>query len=197
MSSQSRSRVRGLITWSKPTRRAQRGVMGPAGNVCAWDLARQYWLMSRVPFVVSLAAFTAGCGAAYAPAPLTMQHPAHLEATAAPELPPSKTLAYRPSDIPSPRPAASTAQRGTKGASPSAPQHSQTVVGEGKVIAVVPASSEIVLTHDAIAGFMEAMTMGYPTQPPSLLEGVQAGDAVRFTIDTEEKAIVKIEKLKP
>jgi len=71
------------------------------------------------------------------------------------------------------------------------------VVGEGKVIAVVPASSEIVLTHGEIKGFMEAMTMGYPTEPPSLLEDVQAGDAVRFTIDTEQKAIVKLEKLKP
>jgi Cu/Ag efflux protein CusF len=61
----------------------------------------------------------------------------------------------------------------------------------------VPASSEIVLTHGEIKGFMDAMTMGYQIQPSSLLEGVQAGDAVRFTIDTEQKAIVAIEKLKP
>jgi Cu/Ag efflux protein CusF len=59
----------------------------------------------------------------------------------------------------------------------------------------VPASSEIVLTHGEIKGFMDAMTMGYPTQPPSLLEGVKAGDSVRFTIDTDAKAIVKLEKL--
>jgi Cu/Ag efflux protein CusF len=70
-------------------------------------------------------------------------------------------------------------------------------VGEGKVIAVVPASSEIVLTHGAIAGFMDAMTMGYPAQPASLLEGVEAGDTVRFTIDTEAKAIVTLEKVRP
>jgi Cu/Ag efflux protein CusF len=69
------------------------------------------------------------------------------------------------------------------------------VVGEGKVIAVVPGNSEIVLTHGEIKGFMDAMTMGYQIQPASLLEGVQAGDAVRFTIDTEQKAIVKLEKL--
>ena len=37
--------------------------------------------------------------------------------------------------------------------------------------------------------------MGYPVQPPSLLERVQAGDAVRFTIDPEQKAIVTLEKL--
>jgi Cu/Ag efflux protein CusF len=60
----------------------------------------------------------------------------------------------------------------------------------------VPASSEIVLTHGEIKGFMDAMTMGYPVQPPSLLEEVQTGDTLRFTIDTEQKAIVKLEKLK-
>jgi Cu/Ag efflux protein CusF len=114
---------------------------------------------------------------------------------AAPELPPSTTLAYTPSDIPSPRPALSTAQRGTQGASASAQQSPPTVVGEGKVIAVVPGSSEIVVTHGEIKGFMDAMTMGYPMAPASLLKGVQAGDTVRFTIDTEQKAIVKLEKL--
>jgi Cu/Ag efflux protein CusF len=71
------------------------------------------------------------------------------------------------------------------------------VVGEGKVIAVVPASREIVLTHGEIKGFMEAMTMGYEVQPPSLLERVQAGDMVRFTIDTEQKAIVTLEQVRP
>jgi Cu/Ag efflux protein CusF len=70
-------------------------------------------------------------------------------------------------------------------------------VGEGKVIAVVPASREIVLTHGDIKGFMDAMTMGYPTQPASLLKGVKAGDTVRFTIDTKEKAIVTLEKIRP
>jgi len=71
------------------------------------------------------------------------------------------------------------------------------VVGEGKVITVVPASSEIVLTHGAITGFMDAMTMGYPTESPSLLKGVKAGDTVRFTIDTEAKAIVALEQVRP
>jgi Cu/Ag efflux protein CusF len=70
-------------------------------------------------------------------------------------------------------------------------------VGEGKVIAVVPASSEIVLTHGEIKGFMDAMTMGYPTQSASLLKGIKAGDTVRFTMDTEEKAIVMLEKVRP
>jgi Cu/Ag efflux protein CusF len=154
--------------------------------------SRPLW---RVSWVVGLVAL-AGCAAAYRPPALTTLHPAHPDATVAPDLPPSTTLAYTPADLPSARPAVATA-RGAEGA-PSA-QHTgaHTVVGEGKVIAVVPASSEIVLTHGEITGFMEPMTMGYAIQPASLLEGVQAGDAVRFTIDTGRKAIVSLEKLPP
>lgn len=140
-----------------------------------------------------------GCAAAYTPPALTTQHPAHPEAIAAPELPPSTTLAYRPSDRPLPQPASSIAQRemphGMHGAQPSAQESQHTVVGEGKVIAVVPSSSQIVVDHQEIKGFMDAMTMGYQIDPPSLLEGVQAGDTIRFTIDTQNKVIVKIEKL--
>jgi protein SCO1/2 len=86
-------------------------------------------------------------------------------------------------------------QHGGHGAHPSAPGSQQTVVGEGKVIAVVSSSSQVVVDHQAIPGFMDAMTMGYRIEPPSLLEGVQAGDNIRFTIDTQQKAIVKIEKM--
>jgi Cu/Ag efflux protein CusF len=153
---------------------------------------KRWSLIRRASWVLSLVAF-AGC-AAYTPAALTTQHPAHPEAVAGPEPPASTTLAYGPADIPSLQPAAAHVRQGP---SPSEAKGGQTVVGEGKVIAVVPASSEIVLTHGEIKGFMDAMTMGYPTQRPSLLEGVKAGDTVRFTIDTEEKAIVKLEKVRP
>ena len=71
----------------------------------------------------------------------------------------------------------------------------KTVVGEGKVIATVPNASQIVVEHGEIKGFMEAMTMGYRVDPPSLLEGLKFGDKVRFTIDVPNKAIVKIEKM--
>lgn len=69
------------------------------------------------------------------------------------------------------------------------------VTGEGKVIAVVPASAQLVVEHGVITGFMDAMTMGYTVNPPSLLDGFKAGDSVRFTIDTQQKAIVQVEKL--
>jgi Cu/Ag efflux protein CusF len=146
-----------------------------------------------------------GCAAAYQLPPLTVQHPAHPEAMAAPAQPPSNTLAYGPADRPAPQPARSTVQRemprgmqhGMHGAQPSASASSHTVVGEGKVIAVVPSSSQIVVDHQAIPGFMDAMTMGYRIEPLSLLEGVQTGDTIRFTIDTQNKAIIKIEKQTP
>lgn len=70
------------------------------------------------------------------------------------------------------------------------------VTGEGTVVAVHPEKQQIVLEHGAIEGFMGAMTMGYRANPTSLLDRVQAGDRVRFTIDTESSAITTIDKLK-
>ena len=69
------------------------------------------------------------------------------------------------------------------------------MVGVGKVVATVPNASQIVVDHEEIKDFMEAMTMGYRVDPPSLLEGLKFGDKVRFTIDVPKKAIVKIEKM--
>jgi Cu/Ag efflux protein CusF len=133
----------------------------------------------------------AGC-AGYQPEPLTASHPAHPEATTASEPPPSQTLAYTRSDIPSVQPvspAAAVQQRQTgEGAS-------QTVVGEGEVISTVPKASQIVLEHGEIKGFMDAMTMGYRIEPSSLLEGLKPGDKVRFTIDLQKRTITHIEKL--
>jgi mono/diheme cytochrome c family protein len=70
------------------------------------------------------------------------------------------------------------------------------VIGEGTVIALRPEKEQIVVDHAEIKGFMEAMTMGYKTSPTSLMNTVQPGDKVRFTIDTAARAITKIEKLK-
>jgi Cu/Ag efflux protein CusF len=72
----------------------------------------------------------------------------------------------------------------------------KSVTGEGTVIAVVPAKAQLVVEHGDIPGFMGAMTMGYPVNPPSLLNRLKAGDTVRFTGDTGQKAIVGIERLK-
>jgi Cu/Ag efflux protein CusF len=72
----------------------------------------------------------------------------------------------------------------------------KSVSGVGKVIALVPDNQEIVVDHEEIKGFMDAMIMGYKVNPTSLLKTVKAGDKIRFTIDTDKRAITKIEKLK-
>jgi len=137
----------------------------------------------------------AGC-AAYEPGPLGVSHPAHPEAVAAPERPLSRILAYTRADIPSAQPVSGVAAAQPGGQETAAPGGQQTVVGEGKVVATVPNANQIVVEHGEIKGFMEAMTMGYRVEPPSLLEGLKFGDKVRFTIDVSKKAIVKIEKMK-
>ena len=72
----------------------------------------------------------------------------------------------------------------------------KSVTGEGKIVALVPERQEIVLDHEEIKDFMDAMTMGYKVSSRSLFKGVKPGDKIRFTIDTENRAITKIEKLK-
>jgi Cu/Ag efflux protein CusF len=70
------------------------------------------------------------------------------------------------------------------------------VTGEGTVIALRPDKQQIVVEHGEIKGFMEAMTMGYKVSAVSLLNTVKPGDKVRFTIDTDARAITKIDPVK-
>jgi Cu/Ag efflux protein CusF len=151
-------------------------------------------MKSNPRLILSIASLLiAGC-TAYEMPPLATSHPARTEAMGSPGGPPSRTLAYTQADIPSTRPVlAAAAPQGDQGTSGSA-QH--LIVAEGKVVATVPNASQIVVEHGEIKGFMEAMTMGYRVDPPSLLEGLKFGDKVLFTIDVPKKAIVKIEKLK-
>ena len=152
---------------------------------------------SRRPAVllVTVSLTLAGC-AGYQLEPLSASHPAHPEATAASEPPVSQTLAYTRSDIPSVQPVSPVTAvphegHGTRPMAGATP----TVVGEGEVIATAPNTSQIVVDHGEIEGFMEAMTMGYQVDPTSLLAGLKQGDRVRFTIDVRRRAIVQIEKL--
>jgi Cu/Ag efflux protein CusF len=70
------------------------------------------------------------------------------------------------------------------------------VKGSGKIIAVVPESQQVVIEHGAIKDFMGAMTMGYKVSSSSVLKGLQAGDLVEFTLDTGQRVVTKIDKLK-
>jgi Cu/Ag efflux protein CusF len=143
-------------------------------------------------YLLSCVIALGGC-AAYQLGPLSANHPAYPDAAAAPERPLSKTLAYTRADIPSPQPV--SAMPAEQPGQQSAQTEQKTVVAEGKVVATVPNASQIVVEHGEINGFMEAMTMGYRVDPPSLLEGLKFGDKVCFTIDVAKKAIIKIEKM--
>lgn len=147
---------------------------------------------SRTLLVVLSLAY-AGC-ATYQPPPLTVAHPAHPEAPAGRVTPASQTLAYTPSDTETIRAFARPAPA-HGGQRPGAGDAAKTVVGEGEVVATTPASGQIVVDHVEIKGFMEAMTMGYRTDPPSLPATVKPGDKIRFTIDVDRRLIVHIEKL--
>ena len=148
--------------------------------------------MKYKSYLLSCVIAFGGC-AAYQLGPLSANHPAYPDAAAAPERPLSKTLAYTRADIPSPQPV--SAMPAEQPGQQSAQTEQKTVVAEGKVVATVPNASQIVVEHGEINGFMEAMTMGYRVDPPSLLEGLKFGDKVRFTIDVAKKAIIKIEKM--
>ena len=132
-----------------------------------------------------------GC-ATYQPPALTATHPAHPDAPSAREMSSSQTLAYTRADVESVRAAPAPPAHGDHRAPGAA---AKTVIGEGEVVGTTPASGQIILEHGEIKGFMDAMTMGYRTEPTSLLTTVKPGDKVRFTIDVERRAIVHIEKL--
>ena len=121
-----------------------------------------YWL--------SRSLLLAGC-ASYQLEPLAASHPANPEAPAAPERPPSQTLAYTPSDIPSVQPVSSVAAAPPEGMGHVRRRRPADVVGEGEVVATVPNASQIVVEHGEIKGFMEAMTMGYRIDPPPCSRG--------------------------
>lgn len=134
-----------------------------------------------------------GC-AAYQPPALTAAHPAHPDAPVAREPAASRTLAYSRADVEAVRAVAPAAPAHREHRPPGAA--AKTVVGEGEVVATTPASGQIVVDHGEIKGFMDAMTMGYRIDPPSLLATVKPGDRIRFTIDVDRRAIVHIEPLK-
>jgi Cu/Ag efflux protein CusF len=68
---------------------------------------------------------------------------------------------------------------------------------EGVVRAVLPDINVVVITHDEIAGYMPAMTMGFRATSPKIYETVEIGDAVRFTLrgTPPNLAIVAVEKV--
>ena len=64
--------------------------------------------------------------------------------------------------------------------------------GIGTVVTVDAGKSRVTLDHEEIRGFMASMVMSYQVTPATLLENINAGDEVRFTIDPAKRAIVDI-----
>jgi Cu(I)/Ag(I) efflux system periplasmic protein CusF len=144
--------------------------------------------------IIAITIFLSSSGCApYTLGPLTVNHPAHPQATVAAMPPASQTLVYAAADLPAR--SAAVEQGGHDAHHGTDATAEKTAVGEGKVIAVVPNSGQLVIEHGPIKDFMDAMTMGYPTEPASLLEGLKPGDRVRFAIDVKRKVIVKVEKM--
>ena len=68
---------------------------------------------------------------------------------------------------------------------------------EGVIRAVLPEMGLVVITHEEIAGYMPAMTMGFRAASPRIYESVEVGDTVRFTLGgvPPNLAITAVEKL--
>lgn len=69
--------------------------------------------------------------------------------------------------------------------------------GRGTVAFVIPERNRVVVNHEAIPTIpMEAMVMNYSVDPPSLLQGIEPGDRVRFRLKETQKdlIVVAIEK---
>jgi len=70
---------------------------------------------------------------------------------------------------------------------------SKTYQGIGVVIATIPRMNRLIVNHEEIKGFMAAMEMSYPVTRPDLLNGLNPGDKIGFTIDAAKSAIVAID----
>lgn len=52
----------------------------------------------------------------------------------------------------------------------------------GVVRAILPDLNLIIISHEEIPGYMAPMTMGFRVASAKIYDGVQVGDAVRFTV---------------
>ncbi len=60
----------------------------------------------------------------------------------------------------------------------------------GTVRAIAPDRKQITIAHEAIPGFMKAMTMPFEVADPSILAGIAADDAVEFSFTYDGSRLV-------
>lgn len=68
--------------------------------------------------------------------------------------------------------------------------------GYGKVISITPNKKQIIVKHDLIPGFMDAMIMPFNISDSSLLEGIHPKDSIKLSIDYDGTVVVLKEILK-
>jgi protein SCO1/2 len=74
----------------------------------------------------------------------------------------------------------------TRQAGPDVNERTFTVVG---VVTAAPADGQVMVAHDAIAGYMPAMTMPFALAPGDAVPALTPGDRVRFTLQAGDTAV--------
>ena len=71
------------------------------------------------------------------------------------------------------------------------------LTGEGIVEKVVIPDRRVIVAHEDIPGFMDAMTMSFEVNRPSLLHKLKPGDHIRFTLERTKLTLylVAVEKI--
>ena len=69
------------------------------------------------------------------------------------------------------------------------PAPPEKLVGQGVVQKIVPADRRVVIAHDDIPGFMNAMTMSFEVRNPALLEKLTPGERVSFTLERTDQTL--------
>ncbi len=64
--------------------------------------------------------------------------------------------------------------------------------GTGTVIAILSRLNRLIVNHEEIKGFMPAMEMGYPVEPVRLLDGLNRGDRIEFSINGANSTITAV-----
>lgn len=69
----------------------------------------------------------------------------------------------------------------------------QTYTVGGTVISILPNQKHIIIDHDEIPGFMNAMTMPFNVADPKLIENIARQDNVTFTFEVIDGALILTE----
>jgi Cu/Ag efflux protein CusF len=75
------------------------------------------------------------------------------------------------------------------------PKDTKSYQGIGIVISTSARAGRLIVNHEVIKGFMSAMEMSYAVSPQSLLNSLNLGDKIRFTIDGGKSTVTSIDEI--